>query len=61
MMSDRFMIISDLYNRIFTVQTSHSEVEVDYVTWNRIFALLPHDYQLPDNIVLSLRFGDQHQ
>jgi len=60
-MSDRFTVVSDLYNRIFTVQTSHPEVEVDYVTWNRIFALLPRDYQLPDNTVLSLHFRDQHQ
>lgn len=54
-MSDRFMVTSDLYNRIFTVETSHPEVEVDYVIWNRIFALLPREYKLPDNTVLSLR------
>ncbi|GAA0397469.1 hypothetical protein GCM10008933_30030 [Paenibacillus motobuensis] len=55
-MSDRFMVISDLYNRIFTVETSHPEVEVDYVIWNRVFALLPREYKLPDHAVLSLRF-----
>ncbi|GGF89726.1 hypothetical protein [Paenibacillus aceti] len=57
-MSNRFMVASDLYNRIFTVQSSNPEVEVDYVIWNRLFALLPRDYQLPDNTVLSLRPGD---
>ncbi|WP_069188254.1 hypothetical protein [Paenibacillus sp. GM2] len=58
-MSDRFLVTSDLYNRIFTVQVSHPEVEVDYVTWNRLFTLLPREYKLPDHMVLSLRSEEQ--
>ncbi|MNP81469.1 hypothetical protein D3C76_1798320 [compost metagenome] len=42
------MITGDLYNRIFAVQTSNSEVLVDYAVWNQIFAGLPEDYLLPD-------------
>lgn len=49
------MVISDLYNRIFTVQTSHPELLVDYVIWNKIFESLPPGYQLPDYPVLNLR------
>jgi hypothetical protein len=50
---DPFMVISDLYNRIFTVQTSHIDLLVDYAEWNRIFERLPQDYKLPDMKVLN--------
>lgn len=47
------MVIGDLYNRIFTVQSSHIDMLVDYAVWNRIFEQLPKDYKLPDWEVLS--------
>ena len=46
-MSD-FMVASDLYNRIFAVQTSSPGITVNYAVWNRIFAGLPKDYKMPD-------------
>ena len=52
-MTERYMVIGDLYNRIFSVQISHPEVLVDYVTWNQIFASLPMNYKLPDMPVFT--------
>lgn len=49
-----YMVIGDLYNRIFTVQSTHLELLVDYAVWNQIFANLPKDYKLPDIPVLLL-------
>ncbi|GIO64541.1 hypothetical protein [Paenibacillus sp. Y412MC10] len=54
MSEEPFKVIGDLYNRIFTVQSSHLEVKVDYLVWNQIFANLPKDYKLPDIPVLQL-------
>lgn len=53
MTENRYMVIGDLYNRIFFVQISNPEVLVDYVTWNKIFETLPKDYQLPDMAILT--------
>lgn len=50
---DPYMVIGDLYNRIFAVQSSHIDVLVDYAVWNRIFEQLPPNYTLPDMEVLS--------
>lgn len=48
------LIIGDLYNRIFKVQQSHPELEVDYTIWNQINTSLPVGYELPDHEVLHL-------
>jgi len=48
------MVIGDLYNRIFAVQSSHIDVLVNYAVWNLIFEHLPKNYQLPDLEVLTL-------
>ncbi len=53
MEGDPFMVIGDLYNRIFVAQSSHIDVLVDYAVWNRIFEQLPADYRLPDMEVLT--------
>ncbi|MDF2927534.1 MAG: hypothetical protein K0R57_6448 [Paenibacillaceae bacterium] len=50
-MPEGFEVISDLYNRIFVIQTSSPQLCVDYTVWNRIFAALPQDYMLPDMAV----------
>lgn len=49
------MVMGDLYNRIFAVQTSTPGQLVDYVYWNQIFANLPKGYTVPDMPVLSLK------
>ncbi|MET3548799.1 hypothetical protein ABID47_005431 [Paenibacillus favisporus] len=54
MPGEPFMVIGDLYNRIFVSQSSHLELKVDYSIWNQIFANLPKDYRLPDIEVLLL-------
>ena len=48
-----FPIVGDLYNRIFEIQQSHPELEVDYAIWNRINTSLPEDYKLPDADILE--------
>jgi hypothetical protein len=45
---ERFKVMGDLYNALFTVQKSNPEVLVDYVVWNHIKTSLPKDYLLPD-------------
>jgi hypothetical protein len=52
-MSERYMVICDLYNRIFVEQVSNPDVLVDYYVWNAIFESLPKDYKLPDMPVLT--------
>ncbi|MWV46839.1 hypothetical protein GRF59_24830 [Paenibacillus sp. HJL G12] len=53
MPGEPYMVIGDLYNRIFAVQSSHIDVLVDYAAWNRIFEQLPPNYLLPDMEVLT--------
>ncbi|WP_181438821.1 hypothetical protein [Paenibacillus sambharensis] len=53
MQQEAFMVMGDLYNRIFAVQTSTPEQLVDYAYWNQIFANLPKGYMVPDLPVLS--------
>ncbi|MGZ0042716.1 hypothetical protein [Paenibacillus ottowii] len=48
-----FPIVGDLHNRIFEIQQSHPELEVDYAIWNRINTSLPEDYKLPDADILE--------
>ncbi|MDP1511497.1 hypothetical protein L8C07_17745 [Paenibacillus sp. CMAA1739] len=48
-----FPIVGDLYNRIFEIQQSHPDLEVDYAIWNRINTSLPEDYKLPDADILE--------
>ncbi|MCY9694373.1 hypothetical protein [Paenibacillus alginolyticus] len=48
----RFLVIGDLYNCLFAVQSSNHTQLVDYVIWNRVKASLPKDYMLPDLLVL---------
>ncbi|GIO33775.1 MULTISPECIES: hypothetical protein [Paenibacillus] len=52
-MSEPYMVIGDLYNRIFASQSSHIDVLVNYAVWNRIFEKLPKEYLLPDLEVLT--------
>ncbi|WP_339323813.1 hypothetical protein [Paenibacillus sp. FSL W8-0194] len=52
-MSEPYMVIGDLYNRIFAVQSSHVDLMVNYAVWNRIFEQLPKNYTLPDLEVLT--------
>ncbi|MED5016033.1 hypothetical protein P9847_01800 [Paenibacillus chibensis] len=54
MAGEPFMVIGDLYNRIFAVQTSHIDLLADYAVWNKIFEGLPPHYKLPDLEVLTL-------
>lgn len=53
MPNNPFMVTGDLYNRIFVVQTSNPGLTVDYGVWNKIFAGLPKDYQLPDMAIYT--------
>ncbi|WP_167388051.1 hypothetical protein [Paenibacillus ferrarius] len=50
--SSRFLVLGDLYNCLFTVQTSNFNQLVDYVIWNQVKASLPKDYTLPDLLIL---------
>ncbi len=52
MEEDRFMVLGDLYNRRFAIQTS-DPLRVDYYVWNRIYAGLPKDYLLPDMAIYT--------
>lgn len=46
-----FLVIGDLYNRIFYTEVSTPEVLVDYHVWNRIAKSLPPDYKLPHFLI----------
>jgi|GEM_PF-2172120 len=49
-----FLVISDLYNRLFAVHTSNPDVLVDYWVWNTIYAELPPGYTLPDMQIVQV-------
>ncbi|NMO95872.1 hypothetical protein [Paenibacillus lemnae] len=51
---DSYIVMSDLYNRVFAVQVSNPDLMVDYVIWNRILSQLPRDYVLPDPLVYNI-------
>ncbi|MFK4302663.1 MULTISPECIES: hypothetical protein [unclassified Paenibacillus] len=48
-----FPVVGDLYNRIFEIEQSHLDLEVDYEIWNRINTSLPEHYKLPDANILE--------
>lgn len=56
---ERIMVRGDLYNSLFTQQTSSPDIFVDYHVWNQIKAGLPQDYVMPDprmnSIISDLR------
>jgi|GEM_PF-1799294 len=51
MNQEAFMVMSDLYNRLFVNQVSTPQQVVNYSVWNRIMQSLPKDYKLPDEPV----------
>lgn len=53
MQDSGFLVLGDLYNRIFVTQISDPMLSVDYAVWNRIFSGLPKDYLLPDMAIYT--------
>lgn len=50
---EQFLVIGDLYNGMFSQQTSDPDLMVDYRVWNQIRAALPSDYTLPDQWMIE--------
>lgn len=53
-------VLGDLYNSLFTIQTSNPEIAVEYKIWNQIKAGLPPNYTIPDpNMNLMIKHLSQ--
>jgi hypothetical protein len=48
------IVIGDLYNSLFAVQTSNPDLMVDYEVWNKIKASLPAGYTIPDPLIMNV-------